>query len=479
MAKTQGSRASSSARSRKRKLPELVIDVDEPPQSGSAKREKESEEPLDADQRNEIYEAAKRADYKIRELQEQPMQALIQTADALGVNGASTLPRQELIFQILKLKVTGKGLGWGEGVLDILPDGFGFLRSPGHNYLAGPDDIYVSPSQIRRLGLVQGHELSGPVRPPKEGEKFFAMLHVETVNGRTIDSLRGQVRFDALTPVLPRQRMPLEHPAGSLDLRLLDLLAPIGRGQRCLLMAPPQSGRTRLMTQMAQAILANQQDCYVLMVLLDERPEEVTEAKRGTGPEHRREVVASTFEEPASHHVALTQIALEKAKRMVEAGEHVVLFLDSLTQLTRAYNQEVPHSGKILATGLDAAAVTEPKRFFASARNLEEGGSLTIIASVLTDTDSNLNDSICEEFAGKANCEIRLDRELASLHIYPAIDVDRTGTRREDSLLDPGMLKQLRELRASLPSGSPRERLQALVAMVEATPDNGTFLANR
>jgi transcription termination factor Rho len=433
--------------------------------------------PLRHDQeRNEVYEAAKKADYQIPRLQAMSMTQLMQLAREEGVEGYAGLAKQELIFQLLRRRVTANGLGWGEGVLDILPDGFGFLRSRRYSYNAGPDDIYVSPSQIRRLNLRQGHLLSGPVRPPKEGEKYFALLHVETVNGGTVDELRNRIPFDELTPVMPTQRLRLEHPGCDLDMRLLDLLAPIGKGQRTLIRTPPLTGRSVLLLHMAQAILHNHPECYVIVLVVDERPEDITELQRQTGPDDRREVAASSFDEPASRHVALAEVVTEKARRMVEAGSSVVILLDSLTQLTRAYNTEVPHSGKILSAGLDAVALQRPKRLFGSARCVEEGGSLTIIATVLTDTQSHMNDVISDEFKGKANAEIVLSEELAGLHVYPAIDIAHTGTRREDLLLDPRELEKIHRLRKELSKLSRAEALEKLMHELAATKDNAEFL---
>ena len=312
----------------------------------SQQTERESTPPevrdLNDQQRNEIYEAAKNADHEIPRLQALSMQDLVKLAEQEGLSNHAGLAKQELIFQLLKRRVTGAGLGWGEGVLDILPDGFGFLRSSSYSYNAGPDDIYVSPSQIRRLNLKQGHLVAGPVRPPKEGEKYFALLHVEQVNGGTIEQLRKRIAFDELTAVPPSQRVRLEHADCDLDIRLIDLLAPMGKGQRTLIMTPPLSGRSELLTHLAQAILANDPDVYVILLVIDERPEDITEIQRRTGPDDRREVAASSFDEPASRHVALAEIVTEKARRMVEAGQDVVVLMDSLTALTRAYNTEAP-----------------------------------------------------------------------------------------------------------------------------------------
>jgi transcription termination factor Rho len=386
------------------------------------------------------------------------------------------LTKQELIFHLLRQRVTHTGLGWGEGVLDILPDGFGFLRSKRYSYAAGSDDIYVSPSQIRRLNLKPGHLLAGPVRPPKEGEKYFALLHVEAVNGGTVEELRGRIPFDELTPLLPHQRLSLEHPGCGLDMRLLDFLAPLGKGQRTLVATPPLTGRGALLTHFAQAILHNHPEVYVILLMVDERPEDITEMLRQTGPDNRREVAASSFDEPASRHVALAELVTDRARRMVETGQDVVILMDSLTQLTRAYNTEVPHSGKILSAGLDANALQRPKRLFGSARKVEEGGSLTVVATVLTDTGSRMNDVIAEEFRGKANSDIVLSDKLSGLHIYPALDIAHTGTRSEDRLLSENELLKVRRLRKELSGMATGEALESLLERVTKTKDNAAFL---
>ncbi|MBI5853003.1 MAG: transcription termination factor Rho [Planctomycetes bacterium] len=431
---------------------------------------------LGDDERNAVYERAKRTDYDIPRLQALSIGELLQIATEADVESTVGLSRQELIFQILKRKVTAQGLGWGEGTLDILPDGFGFLRSRRYNYQAGPDDIYVSPSQIRRLNLKQGHQIAGPVRPPKDGEKYFALLHIEWVDGKTVDDLRRRIAFDDLTPVLPDRRLVLDLGKAPLDVRVVDLLAPLGFGQRTLVLAPPNSRRNALLTHLAQAILDGNPTVYVILLLLDERPEEVTIAQRSTAPDDRREVVASTFDEPAARHVALAEMALMKCKRMVESGRDVVLCVDSLTSLVRAYNLELPPTGKTLCAGLDAAALQQPKRLFGAARNVEEGGSLTVLATALTGTGARIDEVIAEEFRGKGNCEIVLDERLAGLHLYPPIDVLRTGTRREDSLLPPQDLLRLRALRAAIDRTSARESLEMLIARVEATTSNRALL---
>jgi transcription termination factor Rho len=435
-------------------------------------------EGLDEGARNAIYEAAKHADHEIGKLQALAMPELIEVARREGLEDIVGLNRQELLFQLLRRRATSTGLGWAEGVLDILPDGFGFLRSKNYNYVPGPDDIYVSPSQIRRLNLKQGHLLAGPVRPPKEGEKYFALLHVEAVNSRTIDEQRHRIPFENLTPVHPHVRLQLEQPGGDVLLRLLDLLAPLGKGQRALLHSPPGARRVRNLVRVAQALLANHPDLHLTLLLLDARPEEVTEAQRGLLPHAHREILAATFEEPPNRQVALAQMTVERLRRCVEAGQDVVLLADSLTALARACHVDLPHSGKLLAPGLDAVALQLPKRLFGSARSVAEGGSLTILATILTGTGSRTNDAIVEEFAGKANCEIVFDRHLAELHVDPALDVARTGTRSEDNLLPPDALAVVRKLRRQCDAGDPAATLERLLALLAQHPDNDRLLAS-
>ncbi|MGE0141961.1 MAG: transcription termination factor Rho [Planctomycetota bacterium] len=432
--------------------------------------------PSNGDDRNEVYERAKRADYDIPRLQRLSVAELVAIAEDAGVESTVGLAKQELIFHILKCKVTSQGLGWGEGTLDVLPDGFGFLRSREFNYQAGPDDIYVSPSQIRRLNLKQGHQIAGPVRPPKDGEKYFALLHVEWVDGKPVEDLRRRIPFDEMTPIVPTARLALDIEGTPREVRMLDLLAPMGRGQRTLILAPPNSRRAALLIALSQTILRANQDVYLILLLLDERPEEITLAQRGIEPHERREVVASTFDEPASRHTALAEMTIHKSRRMVESGAHVVLVIDSLTSMVRAFNLESTPSGKTLCAGLDANALLAPKRIFGAARNLEEGGSLTVIATALTGTGARIDEVVAEEFRGKGNCEIVLDERLAGLHLFPAIDVLHTGTRREDSLLPPADLDKLRTLRKALDRESRREALEDLIARVEATPNNRTLL---
>ncbi len=426
---------------------------------------------------DEIYEAAKQKDYKLSELQAMTMQELMHLAGKEGVQSTSGMGKQELVFELLKARVMNAGLGWGEGVLDILPDGFGFLRSPSHCYAAGPDDIYVSPSQIRRLNLRPGHLVAGPIRPPKDGERYFALLRVEAIENGPVDELQTRVPFDDLTPLLPDERLSLDHQGCGADVRLLDLLAPMGKGQRVIVQTPPLSGRSVLLTNLARAILHNHPDVYVIMLVIDEQPEEITEMEQRTASSSMREIAASTFADPASRHISLSEIVVEKARRLVESGADVVILMDSLTALTRAYNQELQPSGKTLSNGLDAASLQKPKRFLSSAHKLQEGGSLTIVATVLTDTGSPMNDVICDQFQSKANCEIVLDEHLADLHIYPALDVFKTRTRREDSLMSDDEIKKIRNLRKQFGDSSPQEALEQLIQMIDQSESNEALLA--
>jgi transcription termination factor Rho len=369
------------------------------------------------------------------------------------------------------------GLAWSEGVLDVLPEGFGFLRSPRYPFANASDDVYVSPSQIRHLHLKPGHVLAGPVRPPKEGEKYFALLHVDTVGGVPIDQRTDRLAFERLTPVLPAQRLRLEHAGCGVGLRMLELLAPLAKGQRVLVLAPPQCGRTRLLVEITAAIVQNHREAHVLALLVDERPEEVTEFLRRTGPSGRCDVVATTFDEAPSRHVEVAELVLHRARRMVEAGRDVVVVLDSLTALVHAYNAALPHSGKILCAGLDASALQGPKRLFGAARSVEEGGSLTVIAALLTDTGAPADDVIAAQLRGKANADVVLDRALAEQHVYPALDVARTGTRREDVILPADELERHLALRRALAALPAERRLDDLLARVRATASNAELLA--
>jgi transcription termination factor Rho len=434
-------------------------------------------ESLDPQRRRDLYDAARHAGGDIPILQAMSMPDLMELAQREGIEVLPNLSKPELLFEILRHRIERSGLAWGEGILEVLPDGFGFLRSREHDYRPGPDDVYVSPSQIRSLNLKPGHEVAGPVRPPRRGEKFFALLHVELVNGGSVADMRRRIPFDARTPLLPRERLRLERPGGSATMRILDLLAPWGRGQRVLFATPPQSGRTLLLTQVVQTLLANHPDLHTVVCLLDERPEDITEFRRQAGAHPHCEVVASSFDEAPRRHVELADLALCRVQRMVEAGQHVVLVLDSLTRLVRAWHLEVPHSGKMLAAGLDAAALVRPKRLFGAARNAEEGGSLTVIGTVLTGTGSRIDELIGEEFAGRGNCEVVLDRELAPWHLFPGLDVARTGTRREDCLLDPVARAGLCTLRRELLALPPAARIERLGALLQAGMDNAAVLA--
>ncbi len=385
------------------------------------------------------------------------------------------LDTRQLIFQIIKARLRNNGLMFGEGTLEILPDGFGFLRSAKHHYVSCPDDIYVSPSQIRRFGLQTGSHVAAQIRPPKENERYFALLRVEAINFHDPEVRHRTVAFDDLTPLHPDQRIVLETDPDVLETRVVDLIAPIGFGQRGLIVSPPRAGKTILMQKMARAVLRNYPDAYVMMLLIDERPEEVTDMEREVrGP--NCEVVSSTFDEPSSRHIQVAQMVLEKSKRMVEYGIDVVIFLDSITRLARAWNSECPQSGKLLTGGLDANALQKPKAFFGSARKVEEGGSLTIIATALIDTGSRMDDVIFEEFKGTGNMEIMLDRALVDRRIWPAIDINASGTRREEILMDPEEHRRVSALRRVLGEMNPADAMEQLVTRLRKTKSNAEFL---
>ncbi len=417
------------------------------------------------------------ATFEISELQAMPMRSLLDLAERENVQAAIGASKQELLFEVLKHRASEMGLGLGEGVLDVLPDGFGFLRGRRHGYRAGQDDIYVSPSQIRRLSLKRGHWITGPVRPPRDSERFLALLHVDTINGGSVRDLRRRVPFENLTPILPHRPLVLEHAGCPASARTVDLLAPMAQGQRVLLLAPPQSGRTRLLTEIAAAVASNHQDMHIVVLLIDERPEDVTDVTRSLPVRDGVEVVASTFDEPPQRHVELAELMLDRTRRMIEAGRHVLLVVDSLSALARAYNVERPHTGKIIAPGVDAAALHPPKRLFGAARCTEEAGTLTVLATALTDTGAAIDDVLAADLRGKANCEIVLDPREAELHSYPAFDVGRTGTRREDCLLPRAMAERLHRLRAQLLAEPPPRRLARLDALLAMTGDNATLLA--
>jgi transcription termination factor Rho len=400
---------------------------------------------------------------------------LLQHARKSNIDQPELLDRQELIYQVLKAKLLTSGILYGEGTLEILNDGFGFLRSTSHHYLSCTDDIYISPSQIRRFGLTTGMTISGQIRPPKENERYFALLRVEAINHRNPNEAKSRKPFDSLTPVHPRDRMVLETNSESIETRVVDLIAPIGFGQRGLIVSPPRAGKTLLLQKMSKAVLANYPNAYVIVLLIDERPEEVTDMQREVrGP--KCEVVSSTFDEPASRHIQVSQMVLEKAKRLVEDGVDVVIFLDSITRLARAWNGECAQSGKLLTGGLDANAMQKPKSFFGAARKVEEGGSLTIIATALVGTGSKMDDVIFEEFKGTGNLEVVLDRSLVDRRIWPAIDISLSGTRREEALLDPSEYERVCTLRKALAEMSPVDAMSELVSKLKKTKTNAEFL---
>ncbi|MCD6405029.1 MAG: transcription termination factor Rho [Planctomycetes bacterium] len=422
---------------------------------------------------NQKYEDVKKGEIHLAQLQKMTVKQLQETAKKESVADYSGLKKPDLIFKILKNRVKANGMLFGEGVVEVLPDGFGFLRSPDYNYLPGPDDIYVSPSQIRRFSMKNGNIISGQIRPPKEGERYFALLRVEAINYENPEALQGKVVFEDLTPLHPDERYILEVNPEDIEMRIVDLITPIGRGQRGLIVAPPKSGKTVLLQKMANAIAANNPEVYLIVLLIDERPEEVTDMKRNV---QAAEVISSTFDEPTSRHIQVAQMVQDKARRMVEYGKDVVILLDSVTRLARAYNTEMPHSGKILSGGIDANALQKPKRFFGGARNIEEGGSLTIIATALIDTGSKMDDVIYEEFKGTGNMELHLDRGLFERRIFPAIDINRSATRKEELLLDPEELRRVWLLRKVFNDMNPVEAIELLINKMKKTASNAEFL---
>ena len=408
----------------------------------------------------------------ITKLKEMKITELNKLAKELNINGFSGIRKQDLIFKVLQAQAEKEGLMFGEGILEILPEGFGFLRSPNYNYLPCPDDIYISPSQIRKFDLKPGDTVSGEIRPPKEGEKYFALLKVEAVNFENPETCKDKVFFDNLTPVYPHERFMLERKPEEVSTRVIDLLAPIGKGQRSLIVAPPYSGKTVLLQRLANSITGNHPDVVLIVLLIDERPEEVTDMQRNV----QGEVISSTFDEPPERHVQVSEIVLEKAKRLVEHKKDVVILLDSITRLARAYNSVVPHSGKVLSGGIDSNALQKPKRFFGAARAIEEGGSLTIIATALVDTGSRMDDVIFEEFKGTGNMELQLDRNLFQRRIYPAIDIKRSNTRHEELLLKPEILQRVWILRKVLNELSNVEAMELLIEKLAKTKNNEEFL---
>ncbi len=422
---------------------------------------------------NEKYEEIKRGDMHITALQKMTIKELQSTAKKEGIKEYSGFKKQDLIFKILKERVNQNGLMYGEGVVEVLSEGFGFLRSPDYNYLPCPDDIYISPSQIRRFGIRTGAVISGQIRPPKENERYFALLRVEAINYENPDIMSENVVFEDLTPLHPSERILLETKKQDTEVRIIDMITPIGKGQRGLIVAPPRTGKTVLLQKIANSITKNHPEVYLIILLIDERPEEVTDMARSV---LKAEVIGSTFDEPASRHVQVAEMVVEKAKRMVEYKKDVVILLDSITRLARAYNTEIPHSGKILSGGVDASALQKPKRFFGAARNIEEGGSLTIIATALIDTGSRMDEVIFEEFKGTGNMELHLDRRLADRRLFPAIDINRSGTRKEDLLLDAEELKRVWMLRKVLNEMNPTEVLELLKGKLMKTQSNAEFL---
>ena len=418
------------------------------------------------------YERVKRGELHITDLQKMTVAELHEIAKEEDIAGYTGLSKQELVFNIIKARVSKDGLMFGEGVLEILPDGFGFLRSPDYNYLPSPDDIYVSPSQVRRFGLQQGNIVSGQIRPPKESEKYFALLRVEAINYEAPDRLTDKINFEDLTPTHPDRRILLETTQAEINMRVVDLITPIGFGQRMLIVAPPRTGKTILLQKIANAIAANHPKVCVIILLIDERPEEVTDMERNT----TAEVISSTFDEPASRHTQIAEMVAARARRMVEYGKDVVILLDSITRLARAYNTEAPHSGKILTGGVDASALAPPKRFFGGARCIEEGGSMTVVGTALIDTGSRMDDVIFEEFKGTGNSELHLDRRLVDRRVWPAIDISRSGSRKEELLLDPQELKLIMALRRVLADMQPPDAMELLISRLQKTQSNAEFL---
>jgi transcription termination factor Rho len=410
----------------------------------------------------------------IAELKEMSIQRLTHVAKDLNVPGATGMRKQELIFQILKAQTEQSGYIFSEGVLEVLPDGFGFLRAPDYNYLPGPDDIYVSPSQIRKFDLQTGDTISGQIRPPKEGERYFALIKVEAVNFEPPEQAREKIFFENLTPLYPDERLKLETAGENLSSRVMDLMTPIGKGQRGLIVSAPRTGKTMLLQNIAQSVTTNHPEVYLIVLLIDERPEEVTDMQRSV----KGEVISSTFDEPAQRHVQVAEMVIEKAKRLVEHRKDVLILLDSITRLARAYNSVVPPSGKVLSGGVDSNALQKPKRFFGAARNIEEGGSLTIIATALIDTGSRMDEVIFEEFKGTGNMEIHLDRKLSDRRVFPAIDMQKSGTRKEELLLPKDDLQRIWVLRKVLNPLSPVEAMELLLDKMGKTNSNSEFLTS-
>jgi transcription termination factor Rho len=410
----------------------------------------------------------------LKELKEKRINELITLANSLSIEGASGMRKQELIFALLQTEIEKNGQIYGEGVLEILPDGFGFLRAPDYNYLPGPDDIYISPSQIRRFNLRTGDTVSGQIRPPKESERYFALLKVESVNFEDPEEAQGKILFDNLTPLYPEEKFNLETVSENLSTRIMNLLTPIGKGQRGLIVSPPRAGKTILLQNLANSITKNHEEVTLIVLLIDERPEEVTDMQRSVNGE----VISSTFDEPAQRHVQVAEMVIEKAKRLVEHKKDVVILLDSITRLARAYNTVVPPSGKVLSGGVDSNALHRPKRFFGAARNMEDGGSLTIVATALIDTGSRMDEVIFEEFKGTGNMELYLDRKLSDRRVFPALDINRSGTRKEELLIDSDDLNRIWILRKVLQPLSTIDAMEFLHEKIRDTKNNSEFLAS-
>ena len=408
------------------------------------------------------------------ELKGKNISELIEVAKTFKIDGATGMRKQDLIFSILQAQTEQNGIIYGEGVLEILPDGFGFLRSPDSNYLPGPDDMYVSPSQIRRFALKTGDTVSGQIRPPKDGERYFALLKVENINYEDPEVAADKILFDNMTPLYPTERIQLETDPGNLSTRIMDLMTPIGKGQRGLIVSPPRTGKTMLLKDIANAVTKNDRDIHKIVLLIDERPEEVTDMARSV----EAEVISSTFDEPPQRHVQVAEMVLEKSKRLIEHKKDVLILLDSITRLARAYNTVVPPSGKILSGGVDSNALHRPKRFFGAARNLEEGGSLTIIATALIDTGSRMDEVIFEEFKGTGNMEVNLDRKLSDRRIFPALDINRSGTRKEELLIEQEDLNRIWILRKVLAPLAPVDSMEFLINKIKGTKNNKEFLAS-
>ncbi len=443
-----------------------------------SKAEKDGKESSDGDRpegrEEKTAPPSKDVTLDLAELKDMSISELTQIAKSLDVEGASGMRKQELIFKVLAAQTEKSGLIFSQGVLETLPDGFGFLRAPEYNYLPGPDDIYVSPSQIRKFDLRTGDTVSGQIRPPKEGERYFALIKVEAINFEAPEHSREKIFFDNLTPLYPDEQLRMETTPDKISARVIDLVTPIGKGQRALIVAPPRTGKTMLLQMMANSITENHPEVTLIVLLIDERPEEVTDMQRSV----RGEVISSTFDEPPTRHVQVADMVIEKAKRLVEHKRDVVILLDSITRLARAHNAVVPPSGKILSGGIDSNALQRPKRFFGAARNIEEGGSLTIIATALIDTGSRMDDVIFEEFKGTGNSEIHLDRRLSDKRLFPAIDLQRSGTRKEELLLSPEDLNRVWVMRRVLNPLSPVEQMEVVLERLSKSKSNSEFLAS-